>query len=475
MYIRRLLSTTLLYGIADVIVLAVGGFLLLPLYTRTLTQVEFGTYVVVRANTEIFTYLLYFGLPSAVGRLYLEYKKVNQHIEYLSSVLIFSLLNLVVFSGALAIWGPRLWAILSPATPVEPYLSFSLAIATVSFYAAIVAILLRMEGRAAAFAGLQLAASIVLAVSAVFNLVVLDKGLPGLFYSLLISSAISALVLPGLLGRRFRPVIHWAHITASLHYAVPIVIGYVAYFVLNRISTLILQRYVTVDQVAVFGLAQQLAMTVTIAAAAFGKALQPTVFAAEPTHAAELMVRTGKLLELLMFCITCTILLFSSEIFSLIAPKNYSSGYEILLILLVASFAYSFTLISDTALLYHRRPKTSVAVSIVGAVLSASLAVWLIPLYQLHGAALAIFGAFLSMTLLSHWMAYRVTGQSYLTSMLLALTAISVIALLAAWLQRQSFSLSVSLSLKTAICVFIYTSIYLSFINKKSYILLNNK
>lgn len=463
---RQLLSTTVLYGIADVVVLVVGGFLLLPLYTRTLSQAEFGIYVIVRANTEIFTYLLYFGLPSAVARVYFDHKKRNQHVEYLSSVLMFFLLNLVVFGALLSVWGAHLWTLLSPATPVHPYLGFSAAIAAVGFFAAIGSLWLRMEGRAAAFAGLQVGASLVLAATAVVNLVVLDKGLPGLLSALLISSACSAVMVPWLFGRRFRPVIRWAHITESMRYAVPIVIGYLAYFVLNRISTLILQRHVGVDQIAIFGLAQQLAMLVTIAAAAFGKASQPAVYAAEPAQAAELMERSGKILMLLMFCVTSTVVLFASDIFSLVAPKSYASGYEILLILLVASFAYSFTLISDTALLYHRRPKMSVAVSIVGAILSASLGVWLIPLYQLHGAALAIAGAFFAMTLLSHWVAHRVTGHSYFATMLLAVAAICVLASFSAWLRRQGFPTPTSVSLKIGISTLIFATIYLLHIRK---------
>ena len=71
---HALLRTTLIYGVGDVIVLAVGGFLLLPLYTRTLSQHDFGIYVVIRANVEIFTYLLYLGLPSAAGRLYFDHR-----------------------------------------------------------------------------------------------------------------------------------------------------------------------------------------------------------------------------------------------------------------------------------------------------------------------------------------------------------------------------------------------------------------
>jgi O-antigen/teichoic acid export membrane protein len=148
------------------------------------------------------------------------------------------------------------------------------------------------------------------------------------------------------------------------------------------------------------------------------------------------------------------------------APKSYGAGYEILLILLIANFAYSFSLISNTALLYHRCPKTSVAVSIVGAVLSASLGSWLIPAYLLHGAALAILGSFFMMTVFSHWMAYRVTGHSYIAPMLLALACICVLSLFATWLQRQGLSMPNSVGLKLAFCALIAPLVYLHHIRK---------
>ena len=464
---RQFLSNAVLYGVADVIVLAVGGFLLLPLYTRMLSQAEFGIYVIVRANIEIFTFILFFGLPSAVGRLYLDYKKESQHVEYLSSVLMFFLLLLVFFIVVQSVWGARLWAMLSPNTPVYPYLNFSLAIAAVSFFGALASICLRMEGRAAVFASLQIGSAIVLAVAAVTNLVGLNAGLPGLLYALLMGSAFSALALPWLLGRSFRPVIRWAHITESLHYAVPIVIGYIAYFVLNRISILILQHNVAVDQIAIFGLAQQLAMVVTIAATAFGKALQPDVYAAELAQAAEMIKRLGTLLMLLMFCITSAVVLFASDMFSLMAPKSYGSGYEILLILLVGNFAYSFTQISNTVLLYHRRPKTFVAVTIVGAAISVLLGLWLIPKYQLFGAALAMASAFTITTLISHWVVHRVAGYSYIVPMLLAVSAICVLALFAAWLQRQGFSSIVSVGLKFGVSALELFTIYILYVRNE--------
>lgn len=457
---RRLFSSTVMYGFADVIVLAVGGFLLLPLYTRALSQSEFGAYVIFRTNTEILTYLLFLGLPSAVSRVYFDHKKQDTHIEYLSSVATFFLLNLLVVTTLLSIWGPGLWALLSPATPAEPLLAFSLAIAAVGFFAALGPLWLRMEGRAAVFAALQLATSAVLAAIAVFNLVVLKAGLPGLLSALLVSSAFSAMALPWMFGRRFCMRIRWTHITESLPYAVPALIGYAAYFVLNRTGTLILQRHVASDQIAIFGLAQQLAMMVAIAAAAFGKASQPAVFAAEPMQAAELMRSSGKILILLMFCVTSILVLFSSEIFSLVAPKSYAGGQQILVILLVANFAYSFTQVSDTALLYHRRPKSSVAVSLAGAGIAAALSALLVPHYLLYGAAVATVGAFIATALLSHWIAQRSTGHNYHALLLPSLAAIVLLAVLTDWLGRQSLPVPTALALKVVGCALILFSVY---------------
>lgn len=448
---RQLLSSSVLYGAADILVLAVGGFLLLPLYTRTLTQGEFGSYVIVKANVEILSCLLHFGLVSAVSRAYFDYRKVGQHIEYLSSVVLLFGCILLAAMGLLALWGDTLWALLSPSVPASPYLWYSVAIAAAAFCASLSTTWLRLEGRVAAFASLQLTAAAVLAMVAFVNLTALELGLPGLLIALFASSLLSAAALPWLFGRQFRPTLRWQHARESMHYAIPIVAGLIAYFVLNRISTLILQRHVSVEQIAVFGLAQQLAMLVGIAATAFGKAMQPAVFAADPTQAPELMRRSALTLIALMFSVSCLVLLFASDIVAVVAPPSYGHSHEILLILIVASFVYSLSLISDTALLYHRRPRTSAAVSITGAALSATLALWLIPRFGLHGAAFAIAGAFFALTLLGHTLARRLTGQSYLREMGLALGAACLVAVFAAWLQRRGLPLATSIGIKFAL------------------------
>jgi O-antigen/teichoic acid export membrane protein len=449
---RQLLSSAALYGMADVAVMAVSGFLLLPLYTRTLSQKEFGMFVAVRANVDILTYLLHFGLPSAVARLYLDHRKLGTQAAYLSSIVTFFALVLAGFCALLLAWGDRAWALLSPTTPPDPYLAFSVAIAAIGFLSAIANTWLRMEQRAVTLVTLQLTTAAVLAAVAAVNLAVLDLGLVGLMWATVASSTFSALALPWLFSGRFRPQVRREHVVESLRYAVPILVGYVAYFVLNRLSLLILQRHVPVEEVGVYGLAQQLSMIVAIAGTSFGMALQPAVFgAADPAQAMAALRRAGRVLVLLMLATCGVLLMFARELHAVVAPASYADGVPVLLILLIANFTNAFTLISDTALLYHRRPKTSVAVSVAGAVAATVLALWLVPRWHVTGAALAVLGALALRMMVSHWLVHRLTGYAAVTTMAASIAAVASLGLLAHALDGLGLGMAASVALKAAL------------------------
>ena len=134
---------------------------------------------------------------------------------------------------------------------------------------------------------------------------------------------------------------------------------------------------------------------------------------------------------------------------------------------MVANFTSAFTLISDTALLYHHRPKTSVAVSILGALTSTILGLWLIPQYHLTGAALSIAGAFFVRMLISHWMAYRVTGYSALVPTLAAIAALGTVASAAGSIRLQPLPIPLVFVAKGLVVVALLSCTY--FLYKKSF------
>lgn len=439
----------MLYGFGDVIVLAVSSFLLMPLYTRVLSQADYGIYLITKTNTDILIYLMHFGLISAVGRLYFEYRKKNEHYQYLSSVLLFYLIVAVIISVIVLFSGQYLWHLLSPNVPAYPYIWFCLAIAGFGFFTHFTAILLRVEEKASLFVVVQVASALLLLGIVMYNLVVVRMELTGVLYAQVISAICTATVLPVLFWKKFTLKLKIEHISESLHYAVPIVVGYCAYFVLNRISMIILQRFVPVEQVAIFGLGQQLAMIVTLASNAFAKSLQPMIFAAEHTDVGRYIDKSGRLYLLLMSCLANVAILFASDILRIAAPAKYSEGYYIFITLLIANFIYSASFISDTVLLYFRYPMTSVIVSLFGGLLSLLINMLLIPRYQLYGAAFSILLAFCGVLSAGFFVTRNLIQHSNLRYILCLLPLTALVTTFAIWLRDNGPGLIVSLGIKS--------------------------
>jgi O-antigen/teichoic acid export membrane protein len=432
--IRRLLSSTALYGAADALVLLVGGFLLLPFYTRTLSQAEFGQFVVIRAGIELLTYLLHFGLLSAVARLFFDQRELAARREYMASVIMMFVLILGGWAALAAGFGEEAWHAVVPGAPAQPYLWLSIALAVVAFFGNLASTWLRLDARVWSFVALQVTAAAALATAAFVNLSVLTLGLHGLVLAMFAGPLVTAAVLPVLFGRHFRPRLQRNYTLPTLHYALPAVASLVAYFVLNRIGIVILQRHATLDEIAVFGLVQQLAMLVTLTGVAFGKSMQPAVFGATAEAVQDLMRRFGRILLIGLASITVLLMLFGSELLALIAPVRYRAGHGLFLILAFSAFAYALGLLADTVLLHGRRPRMSALLTLCGAMLSTLLGLLLIPRYAALGAALAMASAFLVTTLVGQVVAARLTGLSFLRETLSAIGLVAIMAVFAHWL-----------------------------------------
>ena len=159
MRIRQLLTASALYGIADMLVLGVSGFLLLPLYTHALSQSAFGAYVIVKTNIELIGYLIQFGLLSAVGRLYFDHRGGEEPGRYINSILMFAMLVIAGAAAIAALAGDPLWRLVSPGTPSQPYLWYALGIAALTFTAGLGSLWARLDNRVNLFVGIQIAAA----------------------------------------------------------------------------------------------------------------------------------------------------------------------------------------------------------------------------------------------------------------------------------------------------------------------------
>jgi O-antigen/teichoic acid export membrane protein len=465
--LKRFITGALLYGVADMIALAVGGFLLLPIYTRLLSQEEFGAYVVIKANIELFAFMLYMGLPSAFSRVYFDYDNPRKRMEYLNSILFFYLLTTLFFGAIVFFFGSRIWKLMSPETSVYPYLYYAFAISGISFFGAMSTTWLRNEGRVLAFCAIQVFAALSIAISALFCLITLQLGLSGLLISLLIGAIIPAAFLPFIIKSHFILNIKWEYISKTMKYAIPMMIGYIAYFGINRINIFILQRYSELREIAIFGLAQQLAMIVSIASVAFGKVFQPKIYSTHESSLLNLAKNAGDLLIILMCALAGLLILFSPEIFYFAAPKKYGDGYIIFIALVIGNYVYSCSLISDSIILYHRLPNLSLLVTAAGSIFSIISSIILVPILGVNGAALSILGAFIFGTSISHFISFKILRVSHLKSMLSALSVLLTLSLIAIFFENFSISINFVILSKIFIVFFISIILYSLFLRNK--------
>lgn len=457
---KKLISTTLLYGIGDLLVMAISGFFLIPLYTRTLTQEEYGIYSILRANTDIFTYALHFGLISAVSRLYFDYKRIGENFEYLSSIIILFLIIVSLFCVMLFLFGNQLWSFLSPQVPSYPYILFCLSISIFCFFSGLLLLWLRVENNVSVFVFLQILMSFSVLSLVFYALVVREGGLADLLWAMVVNAMLSALLLPIFLWKKFKFTVKWDHVSKTLRFAVPIAFGYFAYFLINRGSLLVLQRYVAVEQVAIFGLCQQIAMIVVLASNAFAKTLQPIIYSAETEKFSETVERTGKLYFLMMACLVSLIVLFSSEILAIAAPKNYDKGYVVFILLVLSNFVYSLNFISNSVLLYYKFSLKSVLITVLGGIFVLAFNVFLIPKYELYGASISMVIVSFFVLFAGFYLTKNLIGMLNLKYVFLAipmaLTVTAVTCLLRYLSVKLLWVVCIKITLATTLIYFLY-------------------
>ncbi|MDR3725090.1 MAG: oligosaccharide flippase family protein [Terracidiphilus sp.] len=383
---KKLVANVAIYAGGDFLVLAVSGFLLIPLYTHHLNPAEYGILVVTRTNSEIFTYIIQFGVISAVARVYFIFRKKQEHRKYISSILIFYCISAAILFLGFGFAGKAIWRQLSPSIPAVPYMWFAFGIAFLSYIPALFSILLRVEEKAKIFVAAQLATAGLLIFFVVLFLQGFKAGLSGVLWAIVLSGFISWILFLPFLFRKLEWGFEWEHVQVSLKFGLPILISYMAYFLINRFGIIFLQRHVGLAEVGLFGFAQQLAVVISLVSVGFGKSFQPMIYATEETALADTISRMNRVYFLFMFFAAAVIVSFAPEILAVFAPRAYGSVYYVFVLLVIANMTYSLKLMSESVILYRHHPNLSMALSIGGGILSVLGNVWLVPQFGVNGA-----------------------------------------------------------------------------------------
>jgi O-antigen/teichoic acid export membrane protein len=258
----KLISNASIYVLGDVV--AKGStFFLLPLWTLYLTPADYGISETLLVYVQVLSLILAMGLHGAAGRHYYDHiDDLAAQKRYITSVSFFLILVSTIAIIVLNIWGPALWRNLTANTiPFDPYVRIALWITYATQWLYIPRALYQTRQKALSFVTVQYGEFLLTTGAMLVLVVMLRQGAYGLLMSRLLATAGLALIVTFFAIRDwFTPRISWHDIRNGLLFGLPIVPHLAAAWVNRSVDRLILERFVSLDELGLYNLGYMLGM-----------------------------------------------------------------------------------------------------------------------------------------------------------------------------------------------------------------------
>ncbi len=419
--LNKLFKHTFIYGLATVLPRMLS-FLLVPLYTAVLPTKEYGEISIIFSWIILFNVILAYGMETAFFRFFTKEHDKKTVVSTATISLIFtSLLFLVAAftfrNGLSALSGIR-----------AEYITFAIYVLTLDALVIIPFAWLRANEQPLRYAVIKilnvtvnlglnvffLVALPQLATNAFFGrMYSLDFEISYIFISMVAASAITFILL---LPFYFKTIYTFSIPLwkVMMRYAVPVLIAGIAFSINEAFDRILLgwllPADIADDVVGAYAACYKLAIFMTLFATAFRLGIEPFFFSqAKEKNAPETYALITRYFVAFGAVIFITVVVFADVLKSiLIRNSDYWVAMQIVPLILLANFCLG---------IYHNlsvwykitdRTKFGAYISIVGAIITLSVNLLLIPTMSFMGSAIATLAAYGGMMLLSFYY-----GQKY--------------------------------------------------------------
>jgi O-antigen/teichoic acid export membrane protein len=328
----KLISNASIYVLGDVV--AKGStFFLLPLWTLYLTPADYGISETLLVYVQMLSLILAMGLHGAAGRHYYDHiDDLAAQKRYITSVSFFLILVSTIAIIVLNIWGPVLWRNLTANTiPFDPYVRIALWITYATQWLYIPRVLYQTRQKALSFVTVQYGEFLFTTGAMLVLVVMLRQGAYGLLMSRLLATAGLALIVTFFAIRDwFTPRISWHDIRSGLIFGLPIVPHLAAGWVNRSADRLILEHFVSLDELGLYNLGYMLGMVMMMLVLGINGAWMPYYYRLmkTATNPAPTIVQVVSGYIPLVGGICLIGILFAGEVIFLFLPTNFHGATQ---------------------------------------------------------------------------------------------------------------------------------------------------
>jgi len=382
-------KNAIIYAIGSV-GLRAASFLLIPLYTYSLSMSDYGLLVTLLLTIQVMIVFMGLGTRTGFVRFAAEYENKNLIGHLLgSSVLINIVGGLILTSVSILFFKPLFQSVLHTQRVVEyivltcgAAMSQCLCIHILAYYRA------RNEGLKFMLASGS--APVLLILTNLVFLLILHQGVKGALMAQIITYGCLWLLVSFNVFSKIGIGISMQLILKLLRFSLPLVFVMSGDLITDASAMYFLSYFGSLEDVAIYSLGYKIAqIAIVVFILPFQLAYEPLVYANINTPGIRLNI--AKLLTYLMIgfaFVAFGIVFVSRELLSIIAPSEYFSAYLVIFLILPGIAFRGVYYIGESLLYIEKKTYVTGTIVTVFTILSVGLNYLLIPLYGMYGVIL---------------------------------------------------------------------------------------
>lgn len=386
-------KNTVIYGIGN-IGLRASAFLLIPLYTHTLSISEYGLLATLLLTVQIMVTVMSAGMRTSFLRFVEEYRAGNLIGHLLGSCLLINVIAGIIIAGATLIFLESFFCAILHVDHVTEYLALASCAALFQTLSLHLMTYYQANNNALKFTLVAASAALLLFITNLILLLIFQLGIRGaLIANIVTYNAVLLFLLFDILFKKTGIGISFTMIPKLLRFGCPLIFSMLGQIIMGSSGIYFLGHWEGLEVVAIYSLGYKLATVVGIVLTLpFQLAFQPFVFGnIDKPDLKEKMARLFTYFFVTVALISFSILLASRALLPFLAPPEYSSAYLVIILMLPTVACNGLIIFGET--LIGIAKKTHVTGTIVGTcgILSLLLNYALVPVMGWYGAVIASF------------------------------------------------------------------------------------
>lgn len=386
---NKLFKNTAIYAVGEILPKIIS-FLLLPIFTRYLTTTEYGILSYTSSFMLLFTVIGALSLNSYALRYYFEYKTEEKRRLLLGSVyLTIGFFNLLII-GIAYLTFPYAISHFNIQVPWNPYFKLAFLNNFLISFSIIPRVIYRVRQDSAKYVALNFSFSLLTVLFNILFVVFLKQGIVGYYHSSLIVSIPYFFVYLNIIRKYACFKVSTKLIKEGLKFSLPLLPGAIAYFFLNMVDRIILERNVPLSEIGIYNIAVTLTGAMGIVIQSGYHAVEPEIYSHYGRSDYYSFVKKAQTVFFTaIYVLAFLIALFSQEVFVIMTSPSFHEGYHLVPILIIGVVMSGQNVIYSGVLSSEKKTKIQGGVTVTGATFSFLFNLLLIPLWGVMAAALS--------------------------------------------------------------------------------------